>query len=103
VRIGAHTAMAACEGVAGSTRIGRHCAIGGAARIMGHIEIADHVTITATTFVTKSIRSAGTYTAVLPAEPVREWAKTLAHLRSLERISKRVRDLETRSKKPGKR
>ena len=97
VRIGAHTAMAACAGVAGSTRIGKHCAIGGAARIMGHIEIADHVTITATTFVTKSIKSAGTYTAVLPAESSREWAKTLAHLRSLERLSKRVRELETRA------
>jgi UDP-3-O-[3-hydroxymyristoyl] glucosamine N-acyltransferase len=98
VRVGAHTAMAACAGVAGSTRIGKHCAIGGAARIMGHIEIADHVTITATTFVTKSIRNAGTYTAVLPAEPAREWARTLAHLRSLERVSKRVHELETRSK-----
>jgi UDP-3-O-[3-hydroxymyristoyl] glucosamine N-acyltransferase len=92
--------MAACAGVAGSTRIGKHCAIGGAARIMGHIEIADHVTITATSFVTKSIRSAGTYTAVLPAESAREWARTLAHLRSLERLSKRVHGLEARSKPP---
>jgi UDP-3-O-[3-hydroxymyristoyl] glucosamine N-acyltransferase len=98
VRVGAHTAMAACAGVAGSTRIGRHCAIGGAARIMGHIEIADHVTITATTFVTKSIRTPGTYTAVLPAESAREWAKTIARLRSLDRLSERVRELETRTK-----
>ena len=102
VRIGAHTAMAACAGVAGSTRIGRHCAIGGAARIMGHIEIADNVTVTATSFVTKSIKIAGTYTAVLPAEPGREWARTIAHLRSLERLSKRVRELEARVK-PAKR
>jgi UDP-3-O-[3-hydroxymyristoyl] glucosamine N-acyltransferase len=98
VRIGAHTAMAAKVGVAGSARIGKHCAIGGAARIMGHIEIADHVTVTATTFVTKSIKSAGTYTAVLPAEPGREWAKTVANLRSLDRLSKRVSELEKRSK-----
>jgi len=102
VRIGAHTAMAACAGVAGSTRIGKRCAIGGAARIMGHIEIADGVTITATTFVTKSIRSPGTYTAVLPAEPAREWAKTIANLRSLDRVSKRIRELETRSKPPAR-
>jgi UDP-3-O-[3-hydroxymyristoyl] glucosamine N-acyltransferase len=101
VRIGAHTAMAACAGVAGSTRIGQHCAIGGAARIMGHIEIADHVTVTATTFVTKSIRSPGTYTAVLPAEPAREWARTIAHLRGLERLSKRVGVLEKDSKPKG--
>jgi UDP-3-O-[3-hydroxymyristoyl] glucosamine N-acyltransferase len=98
VRIGAHTAIAACAGVAGSTRIGKHCAIGGAARIMGHIEIADHVTITATTFVTQSIRTAGTYTAVLPAQPAREWARTIANLRSLDRLAKRVRELETRSR-----
>jgi len=103
VRVGAHTAMAACAGVAGSTRIGKHCAIGGAARIMGHIEIADHVTITATSFVTKSIRSAGTYTAVLPAEPGRTWAKTIAHLRNLDRLSKRLGELEKRSKPARKR
>jgi len=102
VRVGAHTAIAAFAGIAGSARIGKHCAIGGAARIMGHIEIADGVTVTATSFVTKSIRSAGTYTSVLPAEPAREWAKTVANLRSLERLSKRVRDLEARSK-PGTR
>ena len=102
VRIGAHTAIAAFAGIAGSARIGRHCAIGGAARIMGHIEIVDGVTVTATSFVTKSIRTAGTYTAVLPAEPAREWAKTIANLRSLERSPRRVREGGTRSK-PGER
>ena len=98
VRIGAHTAIAAFAGVAGSARIGRHCAIGGAARIMGHIEIADGVTVTATSFVTKSIGSAGTYSSVLPAEPAREWAKTLANLRGLRRLSKRVGERDARSK-----
>jgi UDP-3-O-[3-hydroxymyristoyl] glucosamine N-acyltransferase len=100
VRIGAHTAIAAFAGIAGSARIGKHCLIGGAARIMGHIEIVDGVIVTATSFVTKSIRTAGTYTAVLPAEPAREWAKTVANLRSLERSPRRVREGGTR-KKPG--
>jgi UDP-3-O-[3-hydroxymyristoyl] glucosamine N-acyltransferase len=67
---------------------------------MGHIEIVDGVIVTATSFVTKSIRTAGTYTAVLPAEPAREWAKTVANLRSLERSPRRVREGGTR-KKPG--
>ena len=35
VRIGAHTAMAACVGVAGSAHIGAHCTFGGAAMIAG--------------------------------------------------------------------
>ncbi len=96
VRIGAHTAMAGCAAVAGSTRIGRHCAIGGAARIIGHLTIADHVTISAAAVVTKSITRAGTYTGVLPSAPSREWAKTVAHLRSLDRLVRRIRELEKR-------
>jgi len=94
VRIGAHTAMAAFAGVAGSTRIGAHCAIGGAARIWGHLTIADHVTISAVANVTKSITQAGSYTGVLPSAPSREWAKTVAHLHSLERLVKRIHELE---------
>jgi len=96
VRIGAHTAMAGCAAVAGSTRIGRHCAIGGAARIIGHLTIADHVTISAAAVVTKSITRAGTYAGTLPSAPSREWAKTVARLRSLDRLTKRIRDLEKR-------
>ena len=38
--IGAHTAIAGCAGIAGSTRIGRNCRIGGAAMISGHLDIA---------------------------------------------------------------
>ena len=96
VRIGAHTAMAAFAGVAGSTRIGAHCAIGGAARIFGHLTIADHVTISATAAVTKSIKRAGTYTGVLPSAPSREWAKTMVHLHGLDRLVERIRELERR-------
>ncbi|HMH17357.1 MAG TPA: UDP-3-O-(3-hydroxymyristoyl)glucosamine N-acyltransferase [Burkholderiales bacterium] len=103
VRIGAHTAMAAFAGVAGSTRIGAHCAIGGASRIWGHLTIADHVTISAVANITKSITSAGSYTGVLPSAPSREWAKTVAHLHGLERLVKRVRELEERLSKPKKR
>jgi UDP-3-O-[3-hydroxymyristoyl] glucosamine N-acyltransferase len=103
VRIGAHTAMAAFAGVAGSTRIGAHCAIGGASRIWGHLTIADHVTISAVANITKSITRAGSYTGVLPSAPSREWAKTVAHLHGLERLVKRVRELEERLSKPKKR
>jgi UDP-3-O-[3-hydroxymyristoyl] glucosamine N-acyltransferase len=96
VRVGAHTAMAAFVGVAGSTRIGAHCAIGGAARIWGHLTIADHVTVSAVANITKSITQPGSYTGVLPSAPSREWAKTMAHLHGLDRLVKRVRELEKR-------
>ena len=105
VRIGAHTIMAACVGVAGSARIGSHCAIGGGARIWGHIEIADHVNISATAEVMKSITSAGTYTGVLPAAESREWAKMVAHVRGIDGVVGRLRALEERlaTQKKGKR
>jgi len=94
--------MAGCVAVAGSTRIGRHCAIGGAARIFGHLEIADRVTISAAAVVTKSITRAGAYTGVLPSAPSREWARTVAHLRGLDQLAMRVRELEKRLSKPRK-
>ena len=53
-RIGAHTAIAGCVGIAGSTRIGRYCRIGGSAMIGGHLEIADNVEISGATAVPKS-------------------------------------------------
>lgn len=96
VRVGAHTIMAACVGIAGSARIGRHCAIGGGARIWGHIEIADHVNISATAEVMKSITHAGTYTGVLPAAESREWARMVAHLRGIDGLVRRLRALEDR-------
>ena len=96
VQIGAHTAVAGCVGIAGSTRIGRHCMIGGAAMIGGHLHIADRVIVAGGTTVTKSIDSPGTYVSVIPATPAREWRRTVAMVRNLERLSERLRLLEQR-------
>ena len=49
VRVGAHTAMAGCVGIAGSARIGAHCTFGGGAIVLGHLELADHVHVSAAT------------------------------------------------------
>ena len=96
VRIGAHTAMAGCVGVAGSARIGRRCTFGGAAMILGHLTIADDVNISSATLVTKSITQPGTYTGAMPFEPHREWMKNAARLRHLEDMAIRIRQLEAR-------
>jgi UDP-3-O-[3-hydroxymyristoyl] glucosamine N-acyltransferase len=95
-RIGAHTAIAGCVGIAGSTTIGRHCMIGGAAMIGGHLSIADRAIIAGSTVVTKSIDQPDTYSSVIPATAVREWRRTVALMRGLERMSERVRELERR-------
>lgn len=96
VKIGAHTAIAACTGIAGSAKIGRHCMIGGAAMIYGHIEIADGVRISTNTLITKSLTKAGTYTSALPFSEHGEWLKNAVHIRNLDKLADRVRELEKR-------
>lgn len=94
VRIGAHTAMAGCVGIAGSATIGRHCTVGGAGMILGHLEIADHVNISSGTLVTKSIGKPGTYTSAMPFSEHRSWLKNAAHLRHLDDMAEKIRQLE---------
>jgi len=96
VHIGAHTAMAGCVGVAGSTRIGQRCTFGGGAGVLGHLNIADDVNISAFTLVSKSITQPGTYTGAMPLEPHRAWMRNAARLRHLEDMTDRIRELEAR-------
>jgi UDP-3-O-[3-hydroxymyristoyl] glucosamine N-acyltransferase len=93
-RIGAHTVIAGCVGIAGSTRIGRHCRIGGAGMILGHLEIADDVTVSPGSMITRSLAKADTYTALMPFQSHDKWLKTAAHLRHLGDMSERVAQLE---------
>lgn len=94
VRIGDHTAMAGCVGVAGSARVGRRCTVGGAAVILGHLEIVDDVHITAMSLVTKSITLPGTYSSGTPLELNADWRRNAARFRQLDRLTRRVADLE---------
>lgn len=96
VQIGAHTAIAACTGIAGSAKIGRHCMIGGAAMIVGHVEIADGTRISTNTLITKSLPKPGTYTSALPFSEHATWQKNAVHMRNLDKLVKRIKQLETR-------
>jgi UDP-3-O-[3-hydroxymyristoyl] glucosamine N-acyltransferase len=100
VRIGAHTAIAGCVGIAGSARIGSHCAIGGGAGILGHLELADHVQVTAMTLVTRSITEPGVYSSGVPAQPGKAWNRSYARFRELDKLTRRVRELERKLADP---
>jgi UDP-3-O-[3-hydroxymyristoyl] glucosamine N-acyltransferase len=93
-RIGAHTVIAGCAGIAGSAIIGRNCQIGGAAMIAGHLSIADGTLIGGGTLVSKTIREAGFYTAVFPLMTNRDWERNAALVRHLDELRDRVRRLE---------
>jgi UDP-3-O-[3-hydroxymyristoyl] glucosamine N-acyltransferase len=94
VRLGAHTVIAGCTVVAGSTTIGRHCVIGGQSAITGHIEIADGVTVMGMTSVTGSIKQAGVYSSPLPARPVNQWRKNAVRFTQLDDLFRRLSALE---------
>jgi UDP-3-O-[3-hydroxymyristoyl] glucosamine N-acyltransferase len=94
VRVGAHSAMAGCVGIAGSAKIGRHCTLGGGAIVLGHLELADHVHITAATVVSRSIQQPGQYSGMFPIDDNASWEKNAATLRQLYALRERVRALE---------
>ena len=83
--IGAHSAIAGCAGIAGSTRIGAHCTIGGGAMIQGHITIVDHVHVSGGTTITRSILKPGTYTSIYPFDEHGAWKRSTARLRRMTR------------------
>ncbi len=96
VRIGAHTAMAAMSGIAGSTKIGERCMIDGAAVIAGHLSLCSDVMVTFRSTVTRSITTPGTYSGALPADEASRWRRNAARFRDLNALARRQSTLERR-------
>ncbi|ANN66855.1 UDP-3-O-(3-hydroxymyristoyl)glucosamine N-acyltransferase [Bordetella bronchialis] len=94
VRIGAHTAVAACVGIAGSTTIGERCTIGGASMLSGHLTLADDVHISGGTAITSNISKPGRYTGVYPYAEHGDWQRNAAVIQQLGQLRRRVRTLE---------
>jgi UDP-3-O-[3-hydroxymyristoyl] glucosamine N-acyltransferase len=86
VRVGRHTAMAACVGVAGSASIGEHCTLGGGAIVLGHLQLVDHVHVSAASVVTRSILKPGQYTGFFPLDANDRWERNAALLKRLHEL-----------------
>ena len=99
VRIGDHSAMAGCVGVAGSTQFGKRCTVGGAGMISGHLEIGDDVHVSAGTLVAKSLKQPGQYTSIYPLEAHEDWLHNAAQIRRLAKLAERVAELEKKLEK----
>ena len=90
-------------GIAGSTEIGRYCLLAGNSGAYGHLKIADRTTVAADSVVFRSIEEPGTsWSAQIPAQPIRRWQRTLARLRKLDEMAKRLDRLEKNMEKPPK-
>lgn len=93
-KVGDDTIMAAMAGLAGSTTVGRRVMVGGKAGFSGHLEVADDVTVSADTNVTKTIDKPGVYTSMIPLQTHADWVKNFSHLRRLDAMAERLRELE---------
>jgi UDP-3-O-[3-hydroxymyristoyl] glucosamine N-acyltransferase len=91
---GAHTVIAACVGISGSTRIGARCMIAGAVGIVGHLDICDDVVVTGLSMVSHSITAPGVYSGGIPAEPAALWRRLVGRFKRLEALAERVRRQE---------
>jgi UDP-3-O-[3-hydroxymyristoyl] glucosamine N-acyltransferase len=93
-RIGAHSVLAGCVGLAGSVRIGRNCMLAGGVGVADHVSLADGVVVTGMSMVTRDIGKAGVYSSGWGAQPAAEWRRQLAGLRHLRGWQLRLRALE---------
>ncbi len=96
VRIGEHSAIAGCAGLAGSSEVGRHCTLGGGVGLAGHLTLADNVHITGMSMVTRSIHRPGVYSAGTPLDTNERWHRNAARFKQLDRLARRVKQLEKR-------
>jgi UDP-3-O-[3-hydroxymyristoyl] glucosamine N-acyltransferase len=93
VRIGAHTAIAGCSGVSGSTTIGSRCMLGGMVGVAGHLTICDDVVVTGRSFVNSSIRKPGYYSGGIPVDETTRFRKNAARFHRLDELAREVRRL----------
>lgn len=93
-RVGEHTVMAACTGVAGSTHIGSHCIIGGAAMINGHITIPDGGMVGPATSLKTWEKGARAMIGFFPAQEQRKFERNAVVAMNLTTLRRQVKDLQ---------
>ena len=98
-KIGDHSVICGCVGIAGSVNIGKHCIMGGASGAVGHITISDKVNVSAMSLVSESILEPGIYSSGTWHMKTSDWKRSNIRFKQLDMMNKRVRQLEKKLKK----
>jgi len=98
VEVGESSYLAACNVIAGSTKIGKNCMFSGQVGIVGHLQIADHTIITAQSGISKSITKPGGVYMGSPAFDANKCRKSYVYFRNFDAIVQRIDKLEADSK-----
>lgn len=99
-KVGAHSLICGCVGLAGSTEIGRHCVLAGGSGVAGKhpVKICDQVVISTKTTVSRSIDKPGIYSGSILATEHGTWLRNAVKFGALGELFKRVKKLEDESK-----
>jgi UDP-3-O-[3-hydroxymyristoyl] glucosamine N-acyltransferase len=92
-KVGANSMLCGQVGLAGSTRIGENCILAGQVGTAGHLTVGNGAVITAQSGVPNDVPERSLYSGY-PAVENREWLRTMAALRRLPELQKRVAELE---------
>jgi UDP-3-O-[3-hydroxymyristoyl] glucosamine N-acyltransferase len=93
-KIGEHTIICGCCGIAGSVTIGKYCIMGGGSGAVGHITIADKVQVSAMSLVSQSIPESGMYSTGTIQAKTSEWKRNAIRFQQLDSIAKRLKEIE---------
>lgn len=93
-RVGAHTAMAGCSAISGSTHVGKYCSIAGGAGLAGHLRISDRTQVTGMTMITRDIRAPGSYSSGTQMTATRLWRRNAVRFNQLDEMARRLQRLE---------
>ncbi len=98
VEIGKNTVIAAQAGIAGSTKIGENCVVGGQAGFAGHINVPNGTKVGGQSGISRTWKEEGLTLSGSPAIELKDNLRSLAFLRQLPLLEKRVQALEKQNK-----
>jgi UDP-3-O-[3-hydroxymyristoyl] glucosamine N-acyltransferase len=96
-RIGAHSLLCGCVGVAGSSVIGKHCMLAGGSGVGGDkpVTLCDGVIVSACTTITQSVSKPGVYSGSIVFHEHNAWRRNALRFTGLDKLFKRVAKLES--------
>lgn len=94
VEIGQNTVIAAQSGIAGTTKVGDNCMFGGQVGIGPHVKIANGTKMSAQSGVINNVKKEDSILMGAPAFEIRDYQKSYIHFKNLDKIVKRLDELE---------
>jgi len=93
VQVGEGSLLVAQVGISGSTRLGHHVTMGGQTGTAGHLRIGDGAMLGGKTGVIADVPD-GAFLVGYPPQPYRDWVRSMAQVRNLWKLRRRLMELE---------